>query len=106
MKQTYHIKDESGVLAAAIADVVKMPVDSTKREYYVITRINVMEKYRGQGLGTKILSMIIEDADKENVTLFLEPVSSGWLSSEELQAWYERNGFTWGTWHMRRKPKK
>jgi GNAT superfamily N-acetyltransferase len=104
MKTSYIIKDpDKGIFAAAIADVVKMPVDSTRREYYVITRINVMERYRGQGYGTKILNQILEDADAEGVTLYLEPSPSGGLSLEELKAWYERHGFTEGVWHMRRK---
>jgi GNAT superfamily N-acetyltransferase len=106
MKTTYYIRDpDKGVFAAAIADVVKMPTTG-RREYYVITRINVMEQYRGQGYGTKILNMILEDADSEGVVLFLEPVPSGGLSKKELEAWYERHGFDWGTWHMKRKPNK
>lgn len=102
MKSIYYIEEDS--LAAAIADVVKMPIDSTKREYYVITRINVMERYRGQGYGTRILDEILKDADEENVTLFLEPIASGGLPQKELEEWYVRNGFIWGAWYMRRKP--
>lgn len=104
MRTTYVIPE--GPYAAAIADVVKMPIDSTKREYWVVTRINVMEKFRGQGYGTKVLDLILQDADAEGVTLFLEPVASGGLSQEDLTAWYERHGFDWGTWHMKRKPRK
>lgn len=65
-----------------------------------------MERYRGQGFGTKILNMILEDADKEGVILILEPVASGGLTNNELVAWYERHGFDWGTWHMRRLPQR
>lgn len=97
---------DKGIFAAAIADVCKMPVDSTRREYYVITRINVMERYRGRGFGTQILNEILADADAEDVILYLDPLPSGGLNAEELKAWYERHGFEWGTWHMRRKPKK
>lgn len=106
MKTIYIIRSPDGYLAAAIAVVVKMPIDSTRREYYVITRINVMEQFRGQGLGTKILEEILKDADDEGVILFLEPQASGGLSQKKLEAWYERHGFDYGTWHMRRKPKK
>lgn len=107
MRPVYYIRDpETGTLAAAIADVVKMPVDSSRKEYFVITRINVMERYRGQGYGSKILNMILEDADKEGVVLFLEPTPSGGLSEKELKAWYERHGFSYDAWHMRRLPNK
>lgn len=103
MKACYVIPE--GIYAAAIADIVKMPIDSSKREYWVITRINVMEQFRGQGYGTRILEDILRDADAENVTLFLEPAASGGLSQEELIEWYKRHGFDYGTWHMKRKPK-
>jgi len=99
LKQVYVIPEEG--LAAAIADIVPLP--GSKR-YFVITRINVMEKFRGKGYGTRILNMILEDADKEGVILLLEPVPSGGLSDKELIAWYTRHGFEWGTWHMKRKP--
>lgn len=105
MEPCYIIRDPSGYYAAAIADIVKMPIDSTKREYYVITRINVMERFRNQGYGAKILDMILKDADGEKVTLFLQPVASGGLDEKELINWYERHGFIYGAWHMKRKPK-
>lgn len=81
------------------------PADRENPRYYVITRINVMEQYRGQGYGTRILNMILEDADKEGKRLLLEPVPSGGLDQKELEAWYERHGFTWGAWHMKRMPR-
>jgi GNAT superfamily N-acetyltransferase len=103
MKQTYIIRDpDTGNLAAAIADLVRWPKEDSKN--YIITRINVMEQYRGQGFGRQILNEILSDADKEGVVLFLEPSASGGLSKQELEEWYERNGFTWGAWHMRRRP--
>ena len=106
MKNTYYIPDpDKGVFAAAIADVVLMPTNSGRRRHYVITRINVMEQYRGQGYGTRILDLILNDADAEGVSLFLEPVPSDGLDMDELTAWYERHGFGWGAWHMLRRPR-
>lgn len=105
MEQTYIIRDpDKGIFAAAIADVVEMPTG--KDRHYVITRINVMDQYRGRGYGSKILNMILEDADNEGATLFLEPVPSGPLDAEALKEWYSRSGFEWGAWHMRRKPRR
>ena len=64
-----------------------------------ISRINVPEKYRTLGHGAKILDMILIDADKEGVTLTLEPVATGrpgvGLSQAQLVKWYERHGFKW-----------
>jgi len=104
MKQVYVIPEDG--FAAAIADVVRMPIDSSRKEYCVITRINVMERYRGKGYGRKILDLILADADNEGVIVYLEPVATGGLDQEELEQWYERRGFTWGAWHMRRLPVK
>lgn len=58
-----------------------------------ITRINVPEQFRGQGHGTALLKMILEDADKEDLELKLEVYASGALNMEQLQEWYSRYGF-------------
>lgn len=106
MEQTYYIRDpDTGVFAAAIADIVTMPVDENGRDYHVITRINVMEQYRGRGYGTKILEMILEDADKESITLVLEPVPSGPLDAKQLRDWYTRYGFVETGFYLKRDPK-
>lgn len=103
MKTTYIIRDpDTGSLAAAIADTVMWPKEGSK--YCIITRINVMIKYRGEGYGTEILNQIIADADAEKVTLLLEPSASGGLSQAELVNWYERHGFKYGQWSMGRRP--
>ena len=107
MKDSYYVRDpDKGVFAAAIADVVEMPTHGRRRRHFVVTRINVMEQYRGQGFGTKVLDLILADADAEGVTLFLEPSPSGGLTMDELTAWYERHGFTWGAGHMARRPQR
>ena len=95
---------DEGFFAAAIADLVRWPNENSKN--YIVTRINVMERYRGLGLGSQILKEILDDADKEGVVLFIEPSASGGLSQKELEEWYERHGFTWGAWHLRRTPQK
>jgi GNAT superfamily N-acetyltransferase len=105
MRQTYMIKDpDKGIFAAAIADVVLMRTSPRRQKDYVITRINVMERYRGQGLGTEILEMIFADADAEGIDLLLEPVASGGLTQQQLIDWYTRHGFTYDAWYMIRNP--
>lgn len=58
-----------------------------------ITRINIPETHRGQGLGTKLLQMITDAADEEPTMLTLEIMPSGPLNYEQLYDWYVRHGF-------------
>lgn len=78
-------------------------------DYYnegqIITRINVPEAHRGRGIGNRLLKQCLTWADANNITLWLEINAYGDMSYEQLQAWYERNGFkevVMGMW--RRKP--
>lgn len=75
----------------SIADLVR-PGELTTG--WTITRINVPENHRGKGNGTRLLEHILEDADKEAVTLWLEVSPSDGLDREQLVAWYRRHGFT------------
>lgn len=83
MRTFYVIPDKR-----AIADV--QPVID---DVWMITRINVPSVYRGTGVGSTLLRMILEDADAERVTLSLGIVDSGGLSFDDLGAWYRRHGF-------------
>lgn len=58
-----------------------------------ITRINVPEKFRGQGYGRELLQTILENADKEDLELHLEIHASGALNRTQLEEWYGRYGF-------------
>lgn len=100
MKTTYHVSRDG--FAGAIADV--LPPELNGGRFHMITRINVMEQYRGQGLGREVLALVLADADAEGVTLALEPVPYGPLDRDALEAWYGRHGFTWGDWYMIRRP--
>lgn len=60
---------------------------------WTITRINIPEKSRGNGYGSRLLRRITDDADAEVVKLVLEPFPSGPLDYDALVAWYTRHGF-------------
>ena len=86
----------------SIADLVK-PGELTKG--WTITRINVPSQNRGHGFGTRLLKQICSDADKENVSLWLEPYPSGDLDYQALVDWYSRHGFVMTSLgYMKRKP--
>jgi GNAT superfamily N-acetyltransferase len=73
---------------------------------WTVASVRVPEPHRGQGMGSKIMAMVIEDADREGVVLDLviNPGLNG-LDEHALKAWYERLGFVETTqWAMRREP--
>ena len=59
-----------------------------------LTRIWVPPSVRGQGYGTKLLKLVLADADHTNTSLVINPLSDGTgLSNDQLVAWYSRHGF-------------
>lgn len=85
MKTCYVLTD-----TRTIADLVA-PGELT--ENWTVTRINVPREFRGQGNGTKILKLILADADREQITLQLEPSPSDGLDYDQLVVWYKCHGF-------------
>lgn len=60
---------------------------------WVITRINVPAKFRGQGYGSMLLKKICRRADRHGESLALEIQPSGPLDHDDLRRWYGRHGF-------------
>lgn len=60
-----------------IADTIPGELIGMDLNTVVISRINVPMQYRGKGHGRTILKRILEDADREGITLCLEPLPSG-----------------------------
>lgn len=87
MKAYYFIRMPLSI-QPAIADLTQ-----TQPGVFMINRINVPARFRNQGYGTKLLEMILEDADFENVVLILQVAPSGEMGPDELIAWYKRHGF-------------
>jgi ribosomal protein S18 acetylase RimI-like enzyme len=77
----------------AIADLFEGDAMGFNAPSYVISRINVPKKHRGQGRATALLKQIMADADREGVTLYLEVTPSGGLDLDQLTRWYQRHGF-------------
>lgn len=74
----------------AIADLV--PPDELT-PWWTVTRINVPARYRGRGHGSALLDLLCAEADREQITLALEPQSAGGLDGDALIDWYRRRGF-------------
>lgn len=98
MKTSFYERIEDSVHVLA-ADLIQMAGDNLLPYYgsagglYLLTRVNVPKEHRGEGLGSRLLKMVTDEADANEATLILEVVPSGPLSSAALQEWYERNGF-------------
>jgi len=100
--KTYYVIKEFWAIAdlAAPQDVISE---------WTITRINVPPKFRGKGIGSQLLKLVLEDADKYGVNLVLEPYASGGLNGGLLQGqlldWYSRHGFSpWKDGYLIRRP--
>jgi ribosomal protein S18 acetylase RimI-like enzyme len=72
----------------AIADVMQLQDGA-----YMLTRINVPAAYRKQGIGTKLLRQVLDEADACAKTLVLEIMPTGEMDYYALRKWYERYGF-------------
>lgn len=80
-----------GPVGLAVLDIVQH--HDYARPTYVITRVNVPERYRGQGHGSALLRQVCDDADRERVVLILEVSSYGDMDNEQLRRWYYRYWF-------------
>jgi predicted GNAT family N-acyltransferase len=106
VKNCYWIQP-AGNTRVAIADLTN--IGEMVPHTMTITRINVPEELRGQGLGSQLLKMIIADADEDRIGLSLEILPSGPLDYDDLRAWYMRYGFedsTYSGYILVRNPPK
>jgi ribosomal protein S18 acetylase RimI-like enzyme len=71
----------------AVANLIRHPGG------LLITNVYVPPKFRGKGHGRALLKKVTDAADRDGKKLFLHASSAGAMSDDELEAWYERNGF-------------
>lgn len=60
---------------------------------YVINRVNVPKEYRRQGIGNQLMKEVMEDADTEQLYLYLSINPYGDMTYNDLELWYLRLGF-------------
>ncbi|MBI4360228.1 GNAT family N-acetyltransferase [Candidatus Micrarchaeota archaeon] len=67
----------------------------TGSEWVELSQLSVAPAYRGQGIGSELLRLVVQLAKKSNVPLYLHPQAIGdrRLSSDELRSFYARHGF-------------
>lgn len=93
MKTCFIIKLDRMRIAIADVSPADFGCDLAAEKIYDINRINVPAAFRGQGHGTVLLKQIIEEAEKDGVTLRLHVFASGALTTGQLNRWYKRYGF-------------
>lgn len=88
MRSTYYLRIlESSTGQIAIADLSRF------RKGYLMTRINVPRAFRGRGIGTELMQMILADADRTCSVIYIHPLAQDPAWQERLVAWYEKFGF-------------
>lgn len=102
MKHEYRIEEK----AVAFVDICD--------DGYCIDRITVKLESRKIGIGTELMNEIIEDADREQVILYLiaAPLDKEGIPFKKLIQWYRKFGFfsidetTAGEPFMKRVPER
>jgi GNAT superfamily N-acetyltransferase len=68
-------------------------VSHARGTVYVVNRVNTPRLHRGKGVARELMRQVLEDADREGVTLTLWINASDGLTRNQLKAWYRRLGF-------------
>lgn len=87
-----YVLSEDGNLLRCTASLLFMKAGKSA----ILSGVEVAYSLRGRGYGTKLLKLVLEDADKEGYTLLLSVATDDTpqaLSNVQLAAWYERHGF-------------
>jgi GNAT superfamily N-acetyltransferase len=71
----------------------QLDLQLTETNTYLMTRLIVNKKARGQGIGRELLQAACNDADHKNITLLAEINSYGEMGKDNIIAWLERQNF-------------
>lgn len=94
MRSSYHLCEGEGDDGEIIAMAFLTPdVTLNYDQRWILNRIQVNRDYRGQGIGTRLLIQICEEADRNGDTLWLGVSPDGPGYFKRLVAWYRRHGF-------------
>ncbi|MEU0120650.1 GNAT family N-acetyltransferase [Streptomyces albidoflavus] len=80
-------------IAAEVPEVTTwIYVDSVG--HLVLSKIVVPRELRSQGIGTRVMELLITEADKQAVTMTLSPTREFGSGLRRLRAFYRRFGFS------------
>lgn len=96
MKTMYHIRDGNYL---SVLDVIETDyrLESTDVSdmRFVISRLSIPPQIRNRGYAKALLSAVAQDADSENVKLWLEVVPYSGTDENRLVGLYQSFGFQW-----------
>lgn len=88
MRSQYRLRTLHG--DDAVADLLPLRQNPP---VYSLKYISVPDDARGEGMGSKLLQVVLQEADKTHSIITLDPVAAGEMSTAELEKWYARHGF-------------
>jgi GNAT superfamily N-acetyltransferase len=77
-------------------------------DLYYVNRVFVPQKMRGHGVATRLFTRLTEDADKDSITLYIDPTTNYGSDIKRLTALFARFGFVKGDYEhgsMCRRPR-
>ena len=74
----------------ATVDLVKYSIG---KKSMLITKIEVPREFQDEGIGSELLRLVLEDADRTFTTLWLEIHPKMDTTAEMLHYWYTKFGF-------------
>lgn len=95
MRKFYCIKQDCEILVSLSIVPFSEDIKFEDTDELLILRLFVKKEYRGKGLAKQIMSSVCNDADKEKITLFIEPIPYDeiGLNEKELISFYKKLGF-------------
>ena len=93
--------------AASGCGLATIDVSPIGEDTYYVNRVFVPAKMRGSGVATRLFTRLTEDADKDSITLYIDPTTNYGSDLERLTALFARFGFVKGDYEygsMRRLP--
>ncbi len=74
-------------------NIARIKVERLARDRSYIHWVFVPPAYRGLGLGQILMNRVLQDADREGVSISLVAKACGTMGQAPLEEWYATNGF-------------
>jgi len=62
---------------------------------FLLARLYTPVHSRGKGVARRLLKIILDEADRDQIHIYLEILAGSGLDHEQLEAWYRRGSVSW-----------